>query len=464
MAINKVELGNETLIDLTSDTVTEDDVLEGKTFHSADGEQKTGKVVVAPIDDTLSNTSTNPVQNKVITNELNSVEDKVDSIYEDGFASRNQLDMNNHIANAFINGSNGVITSSSGTDTYWMKCKRNTTYTVSRDKGNRTIIGGCTYEPKVGDTLSIIYNKGTFENPISFNSGNNDYIVFFGNSNADNKATWIQIEEGSDATAYTPYADSNVELTEKVNDVYDRGFASRNLINWNNHVYLVKGTQRTGNFFYNEITLKKGTYTISFPDVKIENQPSTASYTWGISFRPKNSTENLFQITMKYGVNSFVVTIDNDITIGRAYIFIGQNDRDECTVEFSLMQIERGSEVTPYQPYAKSNVELTEELAKADTLLSPVKVSADIGVMSGGYMRIGNIVTLMLTLTVSAQINANTVLVNALPRTIDNANVPILCESNTAVFAARLLGKNLYNGVVLPIGTYYISGSYLTQE
>lgn len=51
MAINKVEYGDDTLIDLTEDTVTPEDVLKGVSFHSADGEQKTGSVVVAPISD-----------------------------------------------------------------------------------------------------------------------------------------------------------------------------------------------------------------------------------------------------------------------------------------------------------------------------------------------------------------------------------------------------------------------------
>lgn len=44
--INKVVYGNETLIDLTSDTVTENDVLEGVTFHSADGTVRSGNVTV----------------------------------------------------------------------------------------------------------------------------------------------------------------------------------------------------------------------------------------------------------------------------------------------------------------------------------------------------------------------------------------------------------------------------------
>lgn len=42
MAVNKVVLGTETLLDLTGDTATEADVAEGKTFHLASGLQATG--------------------------------------------------------------------------------------------------------------------------------------------------------------------------------------------------------------------------------------------------------------------------------------------------------------------------------------------------------------------------------------------------------------------------------------
>lgn len=42
MAINKVEYGGNTLIDLTSDTVTPDTLLEGVTAHNAAGELITG--------------------------------------------------------------------------------------------------------------------------------------------------------------------------------------------------------------------------------------------------------------------------------------------------------------------------------------------------------------------------------------------------------------------------------------
>lgn len=40
--VNKVIFGDTTLIDLTSDTATEGDVLSGKTFHDKSGALKTG--------------------------------------------------------------------------------------------------------------------------------------------------------------------------------------------------------------------------------------------------------------------------------------------------------------------------------------------------------------------------------------------------------------------------------------
>lgn len=44
MAINKVVYGNNTLIDLTSDTVTADKLLEGYTAHDRSGALITGMV------------------------------------------------------------------------------------------------------------------------------------------------------------------------------------------------------------------------------------------------------------------------------------------------------------------------------------------------------------------------------------------------------------------------------------
>lgn len=67
MAVNKVIYGGNTLVDLTGNTVTAADLAEGVKATGADGNPIVGIMQKVTIDAELSNTSTNPVQNKVIT-------------------------------------------------------------------------------------------------------------------------------------------------------------------------------------------------------------------------------------------------------------------------------------------------------------------------------------------------------------------------------------------------------------
>ncbi len=48
MGVNKITYGNETLIDLTNDTVTADTLVNGKTAHNANGDIVEGTLV--PVD------------------------------------------------------------------------------------------------------------------------------------------------------------------------------------------------------------------------------------------------------------------------------------------------------------------------------------------------------------------------------------------------------------------------------
>lgn len=70
MAVNKVIYGGNTLVDLTGDTVTADDLAAGVTATGADGKPVIGLMQKVTIDAELSTTSTNPVQNKVIKEAL----------------------------------------------------------------------------------------------------------------------------------------------------------------------------------------------------------------------------------------------------------------------------------------------------------------------------------------------------------------------------------------------------------
>lgn len=82
MAVNKVVYDGATLVDLTSDTVTADNLAAGVKATGADGKPIVGLLPKVTIDSQLSASSTNPVQNKVIKAELDKKMAKTDKIYE----------------------------------------------------------------------------------------------------------------------------------------------------------------------------------------------------------------------------------------------------------------------------------------------------------------------------------------------------------------------------------------------
>lgn len=68
MAVNKVIYDGATLVDLTGDTVTADNLAAGVKATGADGKPIVGLLPKVTIDSQLSDSSTNPVQNKVVYN------------------------------------------------------------------------------------------------------------------------------------------------------------------------------------------------------------------------------------------------------------------------------------------------------------------------------------------------------------------------------------------------------------
>lgn len=74
MAVNKIIYNGETLVDLTNDTVTADDLAAGVKATGADGRPIVGLLPKVAIDNELSLTSTNPVQNKTITAALSNLD------------------------------------------------------------------------------------------------------------------------------------------------------------------------------------------------------------------------------------------------------------------------------------------------------------------------------------------------------------------------------------------------------
>lgn len=106
MAVNKVIYGGNTLVDLTGDTVTAADLADGVKATNAAGEPIVGLMQKVTIDAELSTTSTNPVQNKVITEALENAGGEV--------ASNADIDEALNLAGTGTIPSDGVVTIAQG--------------------------------------------------------------------------------------------------------------------------------------------------------------------------------------------------------------------------------------------------------------------------------------------------------------------------------------------------------------
>ena len=153
MAINKVEFGNQTLMDLTGDTVTPEDVLNGATFHDRAGVSRSGTASYPVTDVQVNNTSvldgtvakvTVPTNTSDLTNDSDFVADAsyvhTDNNYTtteknklSGIASGAEVNQN---AFSNIKVGNTTISADSKTDTVELVAGSNVTLTpdASTDK------------------------------------------------------------------------------------------------------------------------------------------------------------------------------------------------------------------------------------------------------------------------------------------------------------------------------------------
>lgn len=106
MAVNKIIYNGETLVDLTNDTVTADDLAAGVKATGADGRPIVGLLPKVAIDNELSLTSTNPVQNKTITAALSNLDIDI--------ATNDEIDNALNLAGGGGSGGNYTLPTASG--------------------------------------------------------------------------------------------------------------------------------------------------------------------------------------------------------------------------------------------------------------------------------------------------------------------------------------------------------------
>ena len=151
--------------------------------------------------------------------ELCKMGDYQDSIKKS--TGKNLFDEDNVISNAIIQTSTQKVTWTNEATTIWLKVQPNTQYTMSRDRGNRLIIGASNNQPVLEGTLdTIIYDGGTSEaTSYTFSSGNYTYIAIYISRNTSTTPNWVMINEGSTALPYEPYGSGEWYLEKQIGKV-----------------------------------------------------------------------------------------------------------------------------------------------------------------------------------------------------------------------------------------------------
>ncbi len=151
-------------------------------------------------------------------------------IVETGKNLFNKDDDTNKIE-GFINGSTKKLVKYNATKSAYVNILPNTTYTVTKTKGTRFIIGTSSSLDFNTTFTNIVDGNNGAKQDLTITSGSNDkyLVVFYYNSGSDTLsakeiADTIQVEKGSIATDYEPYTEEVVNIDLKGNELteYDK--------------------------------------------------------------------------------------------------------------------------------------------------------------------------------------------------------------------------------------------------
>ena len=134
--INKVIYGNNTLIDLTSDTITPSDVLNSKSFHDASGTLRTGSADISGKADKVSNATNGDLAG------LDSNGNLTDSGYSPSSFAKDSWSTQSQVSSGSISFSNIDDTDSNAYDLYISvdanSTNKNPTYQITAISGTGT--------------------------------------------------------------------------------------------------------------------------------------------------------------------------------------------------------------------------------------------------------------------------------------------------------------------------------------
>ena len=308
--------------------------------------------------------STNTPRNAENLNKLNNVviSSTEPTTGEEVWLQKGKNLFNNYtIINGWIYGTGMRVNSANGNRMAFIKCKPNTTYTISRSVKTTTFrVGDYTIIPpmtnsNVDYTIPTIAENNDGETITYTTTASAKYlIIHYGtveDTNLSQSFATIQVEQGSTATTYEAYIDKKI-YTKNNNDVYEEFYEEVKSDTFKNEEMVVGSIRSKNMFDKNNPGIVVG-YGLSSSDGGLASNPQrTTSYF--IEIKPSTNyvlsgatfAAKVFYDSNKTFISSTVET--NFITPSNAkYFRFAWNN----TIDFSQLQLEQGSQATNFMPY-----------------------------------------------------------------------------------------------------------------
>jgi len=329
------------------------------------------------------------------------VNSRIDEYEQSGYLPKN-LFVKEKVVNGYYYNSSGALSAQSGWGYENIPINGGNSYTIS-NKGSISSNVQNVWLDSNGDFISIASSRGV-ASPYTVEAPNNaKYLgvsLIVNSALATYELDIFQVEKGTEATPYTPYAKPNTELTEIVEDAIEGGYIDLNLnVNGISHKNIsANGESYTAsnNYFSlgNPISIKGGnTITIS-SDVSGSSEIQTYVGLWDKNgnWIARSQIQNLVNGKVTYTLP------DN---VGKLYVFFYNASTN---INGTYIKIEYGSSATPHIP---SNTELQSEIDEINTVtvLTPTVGSA---VSARNVLRLSvlpHIASLQFTGTINASAN-----------------------------------------------------------
>lgn len=258
---------------------------------------------------------------------------------------KNLLDMDNCVDGLYINANSGIFSSIEGASVFYAQVAPNSTYVVSCERGDRTLIAS--YSGGTPTALSnykrLIVNSATLDCPKTFTTNSDEsWIAIYLNRYANTKPTQVMLEVGSTATAYEPYESHTYPLDS---DLELRGIPK---LDGSNKLYY------DGDSYEHDgkVVRKYGTRAYQSGDESLVDAITDGTTTVYKLTTPTTETADAYQdpqICSPFGTEEYIDTRDVPVPVGHETEYYSD----------PVAEIERVSVQVPVPPTANGTYRLT---------------------------------------------------------------------------------------------------------